>query len=347
MRREPWILLAALAVMGPAGAAAPEPELASAHAMVIDDATGKVLLAKEPQQAAPIASLTKLLTAMVVLDARLSPKDELRVTDADVDRLKHTRSGVPVGTVLPRATLLELALVASDNRATAALARTYRAGIDAFKKAMQRKIRALGLKATHIEEPTGLSPANVSSAEDMARVLKAAARYPDIARWSSRPVSATTVAGRPWEVRNTNAWVGMPGWDVMLSKTGYIREAGLCLTMRLRVGERLVNVVLMGAPTAAERALDVQNIAYWLGGVPLVARARPAADAAQPVMAAATPAPEAADAGSDAAAADIVVVPSDLPTVVMTAPAAAAGTEAAPPEAPRPLPVISDDESRR
>jgi len=276
MRHKPWILLAGLTSIGAADAAAPEIELSSAHALVVDEATGQVLLAKAPQQAAPIASLTKLLTAMVVLDARQSPKDTLRITDADIDRLKRTRSGVPVGATLPRATLLELALVGSDNRATSALARHYRAGIDAFRKAMQRKIRALGLKATAIEEPTGLSPANVASAEDLARVLKAAARYPDIARWSSQPVVATTVAGKPWEVRNTNAWVGMPGWDVMLSKTGYIREAGLCLSMRLRVGERTVDMVLMGAPTAAERALDVQNIAYWLGGQPLPARAKPA-----------------------------------------------------------------------
>jgi D-alanyl-D-alanine carboxypeptidase/D-alanyl-D-alanine endopeptidase (penicillin-binding protein 7) len=299
MRRESWMLIALLAFAGPACAGATEPELASAHALVVDDASGEVLFAKEPKAAAPIASLSKLLTAMVVLDARQSPKDGLRITEADVDRLKHTRGGVPVGAVVPRGTLLELALVASDNRATAALARHYRAGLDAFKKSMQRKIRALGLSVTSIEEPTGLSSNNVASAEDMAKVLKAAAKYPDIARISSQPAVATLVAGRPWGVRNTNALVGAPGWDVMLSKTGYTREAGLCLTMRLRVGERTVDLVLMGAPTSADRALDVLNISHWLTGQPLIARAKPDAERPAPALAeSATSSPAEAAEGS-------------------------------------------------
>lgn len=302
MRRDICSILIGLSLAGAACAQLPEIELASAHVLVTDDATGTVLLAKAPQTSAPIASLTKLLTAMVVLDARASPQQELRITTADLDRLKHTRGGVPVGTALPRATLIDLALVASDNRATSALARHYRSGLAAFRQAMQRKIRALGLSATQIEEPTGLSPNNMASAEDIARVLKAAARYPQIARSSSQPVLATTVAGRPWEVRNTNAWVGLPGWEVSLSKTGYIREAGLCLGMRLRVGDRLVNVVLMGAPSAADRALDVQNIAYWLSGQPLVARPRPAVERQAPAETAPAQPGDIADGGDTAAA---------------------------------------------
>lgn len=327
MRRDICTVLIGLSLGGAACANLPEIELASAHVLVTDDATGAVLLAKAPQTAAPIASLTKLLTAMVVLDARASPQQELRITAADLDRLKHTRGGVPVGTALPRATLLDLALVASDNRATSALARHYRSGIDAFKKAMHRKIRALGLIATQIEEPTGLSPNNVASAEDIARVLKAAARYPQIARSSSQPMLATTVAGKSWEVRNTNAWVGLPGWDVSLSKTGYIREAGLCLGMRLRVGDRLVNVVLMGAPSAAERAIDVQNIAYWLNGQPLVARNKPAADRQVPAETDLVKAIDIADV-SDAAAANTDADPAN---------------PVAPPEAPAPSPALADE----
>jgi D-alanyl-D-alanine carboxypeptidase len=310
MRREAWILIFLLALIGPARASAPELDLASAHVLVIDDATGETLFAKEPKAAAPIASLSKLLTAMVVLDARQSQRDELRITQADVDRLKHTRGGVPVGAVVPRGTLLELALVASDNRATSALARHYRAGIDAFKKAMQRKIRALGLNATSIEEPTGLSAGNVASAEDMAKVLKAAAKYPDIARISSQPAVATTVAGRPWSVRNTNALVGASGWDVMLSKTGYTREAGLCLTMRLRLGERTVNLVLMGAPTSADRALDVLNISHWLTGQALIARTKPEPDRPAPVLAEAVPsAPPDTGEGSGEPAPQVAATP--------------------------------------
>lgn len=284
------LVLAVLGLLaGTAGASETGIDFASAHVLVVDDTSGAVLASKEPKTAAPIASLTKLLTAMVVLDAKQRLDDELRITEADVDRLKHTRSGVPVGAALPRGALLELALVASDNRAASALARHYRNGITGFLKAVQRKIRALGLKATSIEEPTGLSPHNVSSAEDLAKVLRAAARYPELARITSQPTALATVLGKPWEVRNTNALVGAPGWDVLLSKTGYIREAGLCLSMRVRVGERTVTLVLLGAPSAAERALDVQNVSNWLSGLPLVARARaPAERTAPPETAVAT-----------------------------------------------------------
>lgn len=287
------LLLALLAVRA---AEATEIDFASAHAVVIDDATGSVLASKEPKTAAPIASLTKLLTAMVVLDAKQRLDDELRITDADVDRLKHTRSGVPVGAAVPRGALLELALVASDNRAASALARHYRQGLGGFLKAVQRKIKSLGLKTTTIEEPTGLSPNNVASAEDFAKVLRAAARYPDLARITSQPAAQAIVLGRPWEVRNTNALVGAPGWDVLLSKTGYIREAGLCLSMRLRVGARTVSLVLLGAPSATERALDVQNVSNWLTGQPLVARARaPSEHVAAPESALAAAAAESTD----------------------------------------------------
>ena len=267
------LVLAALGLLAGSAAAVEAPiDFASAHALVVDDASGAVLASKEPKTAAPIASLTKLLTAMVVLDAKQRLDDELRITEADVDRLKHTRSGVPVGAAVPRGALLELALVASDNRAASALARHYRNGLAGFLKAMQRKIRALGLKATTIEEPTGLSPHNVASAEDLGKVLRAAARYPELLRITSQPTALATVLGRPWEVRNTNALVGAPGWDVLLSKTGYIREAGLCVSMRLRLGDRTVTLVLLGAPSAGERALDVQNVSNWLNGQALVAR---------------------------------------------------------------------------
>lgn len=315
MRRASWLLIVLLSGLVPARAAAPaEIDFASAHALVVDAATGAVLLAKETTTAVPIASLTKLLTAMVVLDAKQPGNEALRITDADVDRLKHTRGGVPVGTAVTRSTLLELALVASDNRAASALARHHRGGIEGFRKAMQRKIRALGLKATAIEEPTGLSPANVASADDMGKVLRAAARYPELARISSQPVFATTVAGRAWEVRNTNGLIGVPGWSVLLSKTGYTREAGLCISMLLRVGERLVNVVLLGAPNAADRALDVLNVSNWLSGRPLVARimspierAVPSTDPAAPLLL-----PDVAEGG------EIAATPSVSPSSVAT-----------------------------
>ena len=238
----------------------------SAHVVVIDEATGEVLLEKDAATAAPIASLTKLMTVMVVLDARQDLAETIRIDEADMDWLKHTRSGVPVGAVLSRDTLLELALIASDNRAAAALARNYPGGNAAFAQATQRKIEALGLASTVLEEPTGLSPRNHSSALDMAKVVLATQTYPLIAQMTTKRAHSVTVNGQPWAVRNTNGLVGQPGWEILASKTGFTNDAGRCLTMRLRAGGRTVTVVLIGALASSARALDAHNIRRWLGG---------------------------------------------------------------------------------
>jgi len=238
----------------------------SAHVVVVDDATGEVLLEKDAATAAPIASLTKLMTVMVVLDAHQDLGEPIRIDESDRDTLKHTRAGVPVGAVVPRETLLELALIASDNHATAALARSYPGGLAAFAEATQRKIETLGLANTTLVEPTGLSPGNHASAMDMARVLQATQAYPLIAQITSRPAHAVVVNGQPWAVRNTNGLVGKPGWEVLASKTGFTNEAGRCLTMRLRAGDRTVSVVLIGALASSARALDALNIRRWLAG---------------------------------------------------------------------------------
>ena len=253
-----------LLLAGQAVAARDTMKIGSAHAIVVDEATGEVLLNKNAEAAAPIASLTKLMTAMVVLDAKQDPEEELRIEEADTDRLKHTRSGVAVGTVLTRTALLELALITSDNRAAAALARNYPGGPPAFKLAVRRKIQALQMHSTSIEEPTGLSPNNVSSAQDMAKLLRAAAGYDEISRISSQFRHTTVVNGQPKEVRNTNWLTGEPGWEILLSKTGFTREAGRCLTMRMRAAGRTVLMVLMGAGGSAERVLDAVNIRRWL-----------------------------------------------------------------------------------
>src|SRR5690349_1658419 len=150
----------------------------SAHALVVDEATGEVLFEKDSSTAAPIASMTKLMTAMVVLDANLPGDDVVRIEREDLDTLKHTTRGVPVGARIARADLLQLALMASDNHAAAALARTYPGGRDAFQQAVDAKIASLQLENTHIEEPTGLSPQNHATAHDMVKILKAASAYP-------------------------------------------------------------------------------------------------------------------------------------------------------------------------
>lgn len=267
------ILLAAAAAC--ALAVAPStyasPALESPRALVMDAATGEVLLAKDADTVAAIASLTKLMTAMVTLDAQLDPFEVLTIDVEDLDRLKGTKSGVPVGASFTRRTLLRLALLSSDNHAAAALARTYPGGSAAFSGAVALKIASLGLQHTTLEEPTGLSPSNRSTAADMVKVLHAATTYPEISGITSQARATFDVNGIDQEFRNTNRLVGSEGWNILLSKTGYTREAGLCLTMLMESAGRKVLVVLMGARDGADRALDALNIRRWLAGEPQLA----------------------------------------------------------------------------
>jgi D-alanyl-D-alanine carboxypeptidase/D-alanyl-D-alanine endopeptidase (penicillin-binding protein 7) len=244
--------------------------LGSAHAIVVDDATGEVLYEKDAATAAPIASLTKLMTSMLVLDAQQDLQEVLEVTADDLDHLKNTQSGVPPGTRATRQSLLELALIASDNRAASALARNFPGGLDAFRAAAAMMASELGLASTVINEPTGLSPHNRSSAQDMVKIVRAAGRYAEIAEATSRSHQLVQLEDRVRPVKNTNRLVGTPGWNILLSKTGFTNEAGRCVSMRLEAAGRTVAVVLMGAMGSAERAVDATNIRRWLSGEPLL-----------------------------------------------------------------------------
>jgi serine-type D-Ala-D-Ala endopeptidase (penicillin-binding protein 7) len=259
-------LLIAVALAAAAAAQAKDLRLGSAHAIVVDEATGEVLLGKDADTAAPIASLTKLMTAMVVLDAHQDSEERLAITEDDMDHLKHTRFGLPVGATATRGAMLELALIASDNHAAHALARHYPGGMEAFRAAVSAKIAALGLRNTLIEEPTGLSPENRASAQDMVQIVKAASGYPQIEDITSKRRHAVEVNGRARAVKNTNGLVGAPGWNILLSKTGFTNEAGRCLTMRLEAAGRRVMVVLMGAAASSQRALDALAIRRFVSG---------------------------------------------------------------------------------
>jgi D-alanyl-D-alanine carboxypeptidase/D-alanyl-D-alanine endopeptidase (penicillin-binding protein 7) len=278
-RRLLFALLCALAL--PAWSALPFP-LASAHVLVVDDATGQPLMEKDAEASVPMASLTKLLTAMVVMDAGQDPGELLVVTDDDLDRLKHTRRGLPVGTVLSRAQMLDLALQTSDNRAASALARHYPGGMDAFLLAAARKARELGLRHTVIVEPTGLSPQNLSSAADMAAVLQAASAYPLIESTTRAATQTLLLQGKLRTVHNTNALVGRDGWDILLSKTGFTNEAGRCLAMRVREAGRVVRVVLLGGFDPGARNADALNIRRFLRGEPAVGLQAKAVDPVTP-----------------------------------------------------------------
>lgn len=256
-----------LAVAATAHAEAPNFNLHAQRMLLVDEATGAVLLSKGSQESVPMASLTKLLTAMVVLDAGQDPKELLTIDAADLDTLKFTYSGVPVGATLPRDQLLELALLASDNHAASSLARHYPGGMASFLEAARLKASTLGLASTRVVEPTGLSPDNRSSTNDLVAVMRAAAEYPAIVAATTQARGEVSVNGRPYRARNTNRLVGSPGWDILLSKTGFTNEAGRCIVMRLRAAGRTVLLVLLNANASAGRTLDALNVTRWLAGL--------------------------------------------------------------------------------
>lgn len=246
--------------------------LNSSRALVIDESTGQVLLEKNSQDIVPMASLTKLLTVMVVLDAQQPADELLTIETEDLDTLKHTRSGVPVGQSFTRGSLIERALLTSDNHAASSLARHFPGGLTAFLSAAGLKARTLGLTGTTMVEPTGLSPENRSSAADLVTVLAAATNYPDIARVTSQAQIREQVGGRTHTLKNTNHLVGKKGWEILLSKTGFTNEAGRCVAMRLRSAGRTVLVVLLDAAATTGRTLDALNITRLVAGnTPLLA----------------------------------------------------------------------------
>jgi D-alanyl-D-alanine carboxypeptidase/D-alanyl-D-alanine endopeptidase (penicillin-binding protein 7) len=250
----------AAVVMTISSAAALAVPFGSQSVLVVEDDTGKVLFEKNASTVTPIASLTKLMTAMVVLDAHQDMNEPIEIEKQDVDMLKHSSSRVPVGATIPRRDVLQLALMSSDNRAAAALARTYPGGIDAFHAAVKRKIAALGMTQTVLEEPTGLSPHNRSTAADLVKMATAASNYPEITRITTSPKDLINIKGREVEYHNTNRLVGAKGWDIGLSKTGYTLEAGRCLIMRIKAAGKNATMVLLNAGASSVRLLDALNI---------------------------------------------------------------------------------------
>ena len=240
--------------------------LTSGAALVFDQEREEVLYEKNAGTRLPIASVTKLMTAMVVLDARLSLFEEVQVNEEDVDWLKGSRSRLPLGTSITRHELLYLALVASENRAASALARSYPGGKLAFVAAMNRKAEALGMADTHFEDPTGLFPSNTSTAWDLVRMVRAAHGYPLIRQITTTPfytLSLPREAGN-LDYRNTNRLVRAQSLEIGLSKTGYIQEAGRCLVMQADVAQRPLLIVLLNGGGRATPFEDVTRLQHWL-----------------------------------------------------------------------------------
>lgn len=234
--------------------------LRSTTAYVQDLETSTVIFAKNENVVRPIASISKLMTAVVVVDANLPMNEMLEITDEDVDGLKHTTSRLRVGTKLSRGDMLHLALMSSENRAANALGRHYPGGLPAFVAAMNAKAQALGMTSTRFIEPTGLSSDNVSSPHDLARLLRAASQRPLIHRYSTDTEYDVEVNNRTQTFRNTNLLVRKPDWDIKVSKTGYINEAGECLVMLARINGRDLAIVLLDSQGKLSRIGDAVRI---------------------------------------------------------------------------------------
>ncbi len=246
-----------------------KPNLRSAIALVYDEQGQRPLYSKNADVVVPIASVTKLMTAIVVLDAQLPPEEEIRISTQDMDRYKGTRSRIRPGTVLTRGELLMLALMSSENSAAAALARTFPGGSNAAVAMMNAKARELGMHDTYFREPTGLHSGNVSTAQDLVKMIVAAQQYEAIREYttaSSYMVQSGGVRSRPIRFGNTNPLVRNASWEIGLSKTGYISEAGRCLVMAAKISQRPIIIVLLDSSGTLTRVGDANRIKKWMEG---------------------------------------------------------------------------------
>lgn len=240
--------------------------LKSSSVLVVEQDKGRLLYAKNTQAVVPIASITKLMTAMVALDAQLALDEPVRISEADIDDIKGTRSRLKIGAVLTRSDLLHLALMSSENRAAAALSRAYPGGTAAFVSAMNQKAIELGMWRTRFVDSTGLSSDNVSTAQDLVKMVNAAFQYPLVRRYTTdtdhavRPAHSSPVL----QYRNSNGLVKNPSWHIGLSKTGYISEAGRCLVMQVEIAAMPVVIVLLDSWGKKTRIGDANRIKKWL-----------------------------------------------------------------------------------
>lgn len=247
----------------------PDPlDLKSSVALVMDQETNEVVLAKNSEAVLPIASLTKLMTAAVIVDAHLPMDEDITVTSDDVDTEKNSSSRLTVGTTLTRGELLHLALMSSENRAAHALGRTYPGGLQAFVSLMNAKAKLLGMQDTRYVDPTGLNSNNQSSARDLAVLVKAAYQQPLIRELSTSPEHAVRLGNRQVQFRNTNSLVRSPAWDIGLQKTGYIVEAGRCLVMQASMVGRKYIMIFLDSTGKYSRQADAERVRRWLERAP-------------------------------------------------------------------------------
>lgn len=248
-------------------------DLKSSVALVIDQDTREVLLSKNDHAVLPIASLTKLMTGLIVSEAKLPLDEMITITQDDVDTEKGSGSRLRVGSSLSRGELLHLALMSSENRAAHALGRTYPGGLSAFVAQMNARARALGMKDTRYVEPTGLSSNNQSSANDLATLVATAYNDPMLRELSTSPGHEVEVGNRTLQYNNTNRLVKSPQWDIGLQKTGYISEAGQCLVMQAKVAGRKLIMVFLDSAGKFSRIGDAERVRRWVETSPSVTAA--------------------------------------------------------------------------
>jgi D-alanyl-D-alanine endopeptidase (penicillin-binding protein 7) len=240
------------------------PRLNSSAFYVANQNTGEILLQKNARIVMPIASITKLMTAIIVLESRSSLDEVLTISDEDVDYLKGTNSRLGVGTHLTREEMLQLALMSSENRASSALARHYPGGRSAFVEAMNAKAQLLGMSGTRFYDSTGLTPRNVSSPRDLSRLVAAASEYPLIREFSTTEERYFYINGQQRRFGNSNGLVKSLDWNITVSKTGYISEAGRCLVMQAWIQGQPLLIVLLDAGARNLRVVDAQRVRLWL-----------------------------------------------------------------------------------
>ncbi|MFN0038269.1 MAG: serine hydrolase [Burkholderiales bacterium] len=242
--------------------------LRSGAVLVMDQNSGIPLLAKNTDQVMPIASITKLMTAMVVLDSGLPLLESITIDNEDVDRKKGSRSKLKVGTTLMRAEMMKLALMASENRAAAALARNYPGGAAAFVAEMNRRAAELGMANSRFSDSTGLSPYNVSTADDLVKLVEAAHHYPLIREYTTSDSFRIESEGKRrrhvLSYGNSNRLIKSASWEIGLSKTGYISEAGRCLVMQAMIADKPVIIVLLDSWGKLARIGDANRIKRWI-----------------------------------------------------------------------------------
>ena len=255
-----------------------ELELKSSVALVIDQDSREVLFSKNDSAVLPIASLTKLMTGVIMSEARLDMNEVIPITQDDVDTEKGSRSRLSVGTELTRGELLLLALMSSENRAAHALGRTYPGGLPSFVKLMNAKAAMLGMKDTRYVEPTGLSSSNQSSAQDLATLVAHASSDPQLRQLSTSPDHQISIGTRTLNFVNTNRLTRNPDWDIGLQKTGYISEAGQCLVMQTKIAGRKLIMVFLDSAGKLSRLGDAERVRRWVeNNRPMAVKAVPVA----------------------------------------------------------------------